>query len=83
MWKTATIKPISKCASAVEPKRLCSIDVTSVVGKCPEQLVMKRPAPNLSDTSQFAYQPNISTDDELIISIRHLLNTWIEILRVV
>ena len=66
IWKTAMIKPIPKCAGAVEPKDFRPIALTSVVGKCLEQLVMKRLAPNLNDPAQFAYQPNKSTEDALI-----------------
>jgi hypothetical protein len=55
IWKTATIKPIQKCAGAVEPKDFRPIALTSVVGKCLDQLVMKRLAPNLSYPTQFAY----------------------------
>ena len=66
IWKTAIIKPVPKCAGAAGPKDFRPIALTSVIGKCLERLVMKRLAPKLNDPSQFAYQPNKSTEDALI-----------------
>ena len=70
-WKKSVIKPIPKSSWASAPKELRQVALTAVVAKVFERLLLRFITPCLTDTQQFAYQPNKSTED----AVAYLLYT--------
>jgi hypothetical protein len=68
-WKKANIVPIpkSKPANAVSDYR--PVALTSTLSKCLERLLVSQFQPLVTDPHQFAYRPNRSTEDALLLTI--------------
>ena len=63
IWKMSHIFPIPKKAGADEAKEFRPIALTSTISKLFERLLLKFLKPHLTDSTQFAYQQNRSTED--------------------
>ena len=63
IWKMSHIIPIPKKAGADEAKEFRPIALTSTISKLFERLLLKFLKPHLTDSTQFAYQQNRSTED--------------------
>ena len=66
-WKSANIKPIPKCKAPQHIKDFRPISHTSTLAKCFERLTVKYFQPLVTDTRQFAYKQNNSTEDAFIL----------------
>jgi hypothetical protein len=85
-----TIVPVVKKAKETEPNDYRPVALTSVIMKCLERQVKDRitstSLPVTLDPLQFAYRPNISTEDEIAIALHttpyHLgkRNTYVRML---
>ena len=67
IWKSANIIPLPKRKGATEPKDFRSIVLTPIIAKCIEKLVAPHISKHITDTNQFAYKRNSSTDDALLV----------------
>ena len=77
MHKMATIVPLPKKAKVTELNDLRPIALTSVIMKCFERLVKDHITSTLPVTLhplQFAYRPNMSTEDAIDITLHIALS---------
>ena len=76
-FKMATIVPVPKKAKITKLNDYCPVALTSVIMKCFERLVkdhITSTLPVTQDPLQFAYRPNIFTDDAITIALHTALS---------
>ena len=88
-FEKATIAPVPKKAKVTELNNFCPVALPSVIMKCFERLVKDHITSTLPDTLdplQFAYHPNRSTNDAIVIAMHAALshlkkrNTYVRML---